>query len=304
MLLSLASKNAKFEAKFFFGAVKICAPDYSFTSYLMLLYSFEIYYIYGIGFILLFVRKAITNFYFMILALSISLWNDVILKNIIRQERPEGACSNSFGMPSGHSVSSLCFFTWFTLEILFGSRKNYSKKMKLFIISLIGILLLPVPYSRVYLGYHSKEQVIVGSITGIFYAICFFFLFQKFHKKIYMYFTKWFDIIDDYNPDATRKEVEQKDIENQSLLENDEIKNNDNDNDIDIDIENNPVNNNNNNNNKNKNNNQKNSDDEGETKIIYQVSTSSSETRPREKPKNEQNFDVFFTNSENESDFN
>ena len=135
--------------------------------------------------------------YFLILSNVYLLWNkktllifyligyffnsviNIILKGIFKQPRPSedkrlfnialkngknflfknGIPYDFFGMPSGHAQ---CVF-YSTFYILF-ALKNY----KLFILYLLFSLL--VLYQRVYFGYHSLLQVIIGSIIGSIFA--------------------------------------------------------------------------------------------------------------------------------------
>lgn len=48
----------------------------------------------------------------------ISITNEVIFKNLLKQHRPEGSCLYflSFGMPSGHAASSIGLLTYLLLE--------------------------------------------------------------------------------------------------------------------------------------------------------------------------------------------
>tara|TARA_B100000780_G_C21095667_1_gene441871 strand:- start:8 stop:490 length:483 start_codon:yes stop_codon:yes gene_type:complete len=76
----------------------------------------------------------------------------------------DGTISKSYGMPSGHA-QSIAFFL--TSEL--NNNSNYLYKVCLTIISIFMI------YSRVNLGCHTIQQVLVGSIIGIM-----FFYFYNF----------------------------------------------------------------------------------------------------------------------------
>lgn len=74
-----------------------------------------------------------------------------------------GQLSTSFGMPSGHSIISMTTCIFWNLYII----DNYpkSKKRDLSLISLNSISLL-VLFSRIWLGCHTIQQVIIGGIVG------------------------------------------------------------------------------------------------------------------------------------------
>ena len=85
-----------------------------------------------------------------------------ILKLCIQQSRPLGSCSYSYGMPSGHAFASVSTFVYLSLTWLL-SKQAKVDVLKVF---LIGMILLPVGWSRVHLQDHSVAQVVVGSSLG------------------------------------------------------------------------------------------------------------------------------------------
>lgn len=107
------------------------------------------------------------------------------LKNFIMQPRPEGACSKSFGMPSSHSVMIGGLGTWLFLEEI-GFEKwvvfKDTPRRKLLNIGCWTLMPL-VCYSRVFLGYHSWQQVACGTIMGICDATLLFIVTLKSAKK-------------------------------------------------------------------------------------------------------------------------
>lgn len=107
-----------------------------------------------------------------------------ILKNTIKQARPNGTCDCSYGMPSSHSATSYGFLVWIYLEIGFplsgldiipGARgwSNPQYRRMAYIAS-ATIIFVPVPFSRVYFGYHSVAQVLVGILVGTILALGWF----------------------------------------------------------------------------------------------------------------------------------
>ncbi|KAH3679864.1 hypothetical protein WICMUC_000607 [Wickerhamomyces mucosus] len=110
--------------------------------------------------------------------------NDIlnnIIKNNIKQDRPfkfDGFQTNSlrsgYGMPSAHSqfmgyfASFLILRLWLQWKGLSSCRK-FSSTVVLFI---VGFLVM---FSRVYLHYHSIEQVLVGLSIGTSLGVTYFF---------------------------------------------------------------------------------------------------------------------------------
>eukprot|EP00929_Paragymnodinium_shiwhaense_P082873 TRINITY_DN43882_c0_g1_i1.p1 TRINITY_DN43882_c0_g1~~TRINITY_DN43882_c0_g1_i1.p1 ORF type:complete len:265 (+),score=28.32 TRINITY_DN43882_c0_g1_i1:55-849(+) len=88
------------------------------------------------------------------------------LKGLVKQPRPSTSCLWSCGMPSGHSVVALFFWTWFILSIA-TRRKPPSQTHVVVNCILANAILLPIPWSRVQLGDHSTEQVLAGSAVGV-----------------------------------------------------------------------------------------------------------------------------------------
>jgi dolichyldiphosphatase len=108
-----------------------------------------------------------------------------ILKVIIKQSRPIGTCNKSPGMPSGHSFVSISVFvliTFVILEKLIYIPHTTKKSRRTFFLSiflfLAGILLIPVPWSRVHLKDHSVEQVVIGGILGAIWGGIWYKLLQ------------------------------------------------------------------------------------------------------------------------------
>lgn len=86
------------------------------------------------------------------------------LKKVIRQERPVVAVAGApkvkqtYGMPSTHSTSIAFFMTY----ILLTSEPLSFRSLATLVWG--GAIM----WSRVHLGYHTKEQVLVGAMIGLF----------------------------------------------------------------------------------------------------------------------------------------
>jgi membrane-associated phospholipid phosphatase len=113
-----------------------------------------------------------------------------VLKHSIKQLRPEQPwipnLKPSFGMPSNHAQTMAFFCTWFALQIHQRVReKSFSLFFARFLSFLSLVLCALVCYSRVFLGYHTIEQVLVGAVLGFIVALisCNFIS----HKKVKLF---------------------------------------------------------------------------------------------------------------------
>lgn len=104
----------------------------------------------------------------MLLFLTIVILNEGIIKRVMRSPRPAGSCMYglSYGMPSGHSASSIGLLTYQLLELLC-DRPSLSLHIKCSACVLLIFFLAPVPASRVYLQDHSSGQAAAGAVTGV-----------------------------------------------------------------------------------------------------------------------------------------
>ena len=107
---------------------------------------------------------------------SCYLFGDKILKNIIRSKtndisgpRPPHSCKSSFGFPSSH-MAVMAAFCFLRLR-----NQNVSEGEKVIWVAVTFL----EGYSRILLNYHTIEQVIAGSIYGIFYAFIFDLIWAK-----------------------------------------------------------------------------------------------------------------------------
>jgi len=152
-------------------------------SYVLAPYSFVPYGLL-LCFLVSFLRKR-TSFPLLaaVFEVGLAIFNEGIIKNIIKQPRPLNTCACGYGMPSGHAAIASAFIVWFSLEIVFNdwkltqfftSRLHISKPV---LILLLLFSLLPTAYTRVYLRYHTIQQVMVGSVMGgVLGALYFLFL--------------------------------------------------------------------------------------------------------------------------------
>jgi len=105
-----------------------------------------------------------------------------ILKPIFERVRPnilQLVEETSYSFPSGHSLTAMAFYG-FIIYLIYKSNLKYKK---LYII-LLGVLILFIGLSRVYLGVHFITDVLGGFTFSLFYLIIFIDVVKKYlHKK-------------------------------------------------------------------------------------------------------------------------
>ncbi|CAG8587981.1 313_t:CDS:1, partial [Cetraspora pellucida] len=104
-----------------------------------------------------------------------------IMKRTIRQPRPTNSKQQkkSFGMPSSHSTVIIYFATFISLQLhtislheffsfisIYTTQTSINTLIKLTLSSIVSLTALSVVWSRVALGYHTRNQVIVGMVLG------------------------------------------------------------------------------------------------------------------------------------------
>lgn len=99
-----------------------------------------------------------------------------ILKMIMQQLRPQGSCSTSCGMPSGHTLVSVGTFVWIFMEVHYAQLMD--QRQKNIILAVAGVLLIPVGWSRVVFHDHSWAQVLVGAVIGGLVGVLWYAMLQ------------------------------------------------------------------------------------------------------------------------------
>lgn len=94
------------------------------------------------------------------------------LKAGFQRARPEAffdfPLPSSYSFPSGHALSSLCFYG--ILAWLITARLQ-SRSMKIIVWTLTIILILLIGFSRIYLGVHIPSDVIAGYAAGLIWVV-------------------------------------------------------------------------------------------------------------------------------------
>lgn len=106
-----------------------------------------------------------------------------VLKFIVKRPRPNDLfliVETGYSFPSGHSMVSLSFYG---LLIYFIYKYFKNKKLKIFLITLLSLIIVLIGVSRVYLGVHFVSDVISGFLLSLSYLIIFIKVINKFILK-------------------------------------------------------------------------------------------------------------------------
>lgn len=101
-----------------------------------------------------------------------------IIKIIVSRPRPEDimlVTETGFSFPSAHAMFSLAFYGLF---VYYTYKSDLNKKMKIFLIILLCLMIILIPITRIYLGVHYASDVVAGlCLSGAILLI--YSLFQK-----------------------------------------------------------------------------------------------------------------------------
>ena len=103
--------------------------------------------------------------------------NDII-KLIVRRPRPEYGLikESNYSFPSGHSMAATAFYG---LIIYLVYKHINNKKLKVFLITLLSLLIVAICVSRIYLGVHYFSDTLAGVLITIVYLIIFISITNK-----------------------------------------------------------------------------------------------------------------------------
>lgn len=103
-----------------------------------------------------------------------------LLKRILQRPRPEEfriINESGYSFPSGHSMISMAFYG-FLIYLIYKNVKN--KYLKWSLITVLGILIISIGISRIYLGVHYTSDVVAGFLIAISYLIIYISMVNKF----------------------------------------------------------------------------------------------------------------------------
>lgn len=88
-----------------------------------------------------------------------------VLKRLFQQPRPRTSTKHGYGMPSDHAQFMFFFATYAILWL--SSRHKGPSGQRQFATAAVLLNAITVSYSRVFLGFHTPEQVLVGALIGM-----------------------------------------------------------------------------------------------------------------------------------------
>ena len=149
----------------------------------------------GVGLFFIFCYFPLIKTILISIGLILIVYLHDLLKLIYSDPRPfwlntvlfQGKCETSYGNPSGHSLMSFYFylsFSYYLCQIKKISSKN-TYKISIYCLALLIASL--TAFSRLALGVHSVDQVLYGSLLGIFAFLIFAFMFRIYNMPLNHY---------------------------------------------------------------------------------------------------------------------
>lgn len=105
---------------------------------------------------------------------------NIILKGIVQRPRPtefKMIDESGYSFPSGHSMISMAFYG-FMIYLVYKYIKN--KYLRWSLIVFLGILIILIGVSRIYLGVHYTSDVVAGFLISISYLIVYIGAVKKY----------------------------------------------------------------------------------------------------------------------------
>lgn len=109
---------------------------------------------------------------------------NTIIKHIIRRPRPSNLRlihQGGYSFPSGHAMISICVYGMLIYLVF----KNIKRKdIKIFLISLLTLLILSIGLSRIYVGVHYPSDVLAGYLLATIILIILINFYNKFRGNL------------------------------------------------------------------------------------------------------------------------
>lgn len=124
--------------------------------------------------------KGLKNKLFLLTGIVGTAGLNVVLKHIVRRERPNInrlIPEKGYSFPSGHSMMSMAFYGML-IFLIFKYVKNTALKWTLIVI--LTILLSTIGITRIYLGVHYPSDVIGGFVVSLTYL----FILTEIYNKV------------------------------------------------------------------------------------------------------------------------
>eukprot|EP00164_Ancoracysta_twista_P006139 GFYU01008491.1.p1 GENE.GFYU01008491.1~~GFYU01008491.1.p1 ORF type:complete len:218 (-),score=23.27 GFYU01008491.1:51-704(-) len=152
---------------------------------------------FGFGMHFLFVRDI--NSIITLAGVICSTAFNVVLKNALKEPRPEGCERHDYGLPSDHAQFTFFVATVFMMSLLRRQLPKHRASNAVKILAMYGVCVL-VAFSRVYLRYHTEKQVLLGGTLGIIIGVIWYYFTVAIHPmvKVVLEFgiCKYFHIMD------------------------------------------------------------------------------------------------------------
>ncbi len=138
---------------------------------------------------------------------GLSVLINTLLKILINRPRPyevdlsiiDILHAGGKSMPSGHTLSATIICTFIFFGVYYFSK---NRALKISVFTLLGIFLIFVGISRMYLGQHYISDIIVGFVLALSFSTLAIYLFTIFNKRISY----------DNNTEHNQKEMEREKI--------------------------------------------------------------------------------------------
>ena len=125
---------------------------------------------------------------YLITGSAITVIFNIIIKNIVQRPRPNGiqlTFESGYSFPSAHAMLS-AFIYGFIIFLLLKEQKDNIKARILSIT--LGVVILWISFTRIYVGVHFFSDVVIGAILGI---ICLAIYIKFVYKKdLFKYINK------------------------------------------------------------------------------------------------------------------